>query len=91
MARSQAEGINAYLNNLNPFAGWSWGAYLHEVGQFGIGEAKGAVNMVAGTVVYLLAQSPIRPAFRRHDGTQVLMFDGHTKWVKGGSDPDGDG
>lgn len=47
--------------------------------------------MVAGTVVYLLAQSPIRPAFRCHGGTQALMFDGHTKWVKGVSGPDGDG
>lgn len=37
------------------------------------------------------SQSPIRPTHRHHGGTQVLMFDGHTKWVKGVSDPDGDG
>ena len=38
---------------LHPFDGWTFGAYAHEVGQFGIGEAKGTVNFVAGTAVSL--------------------------------------
>jgi len=31
MARSQADGLNAYAA-LNPFSDWSWGAYFHEIG-----------------------------------------------------------
>jgi prepilin-type N-terminal cleavage/methylation domain-containing protein/prepilin-type processing-associated H-X9-DG protein len=29
------------------------------------------------------AQSPIVPTYRHNGGTQVMMFDGHVKWVKG--------
>ncbi len=51
MARSRADAANTYDQLLHPFDGWTFGAYAHEVGQFGIGEAKGAVNMVAGAIV----------------------------------------
>ncbi len=51
MARSQADGINAYADALNPFADWTFGAYLHEAGQFGIGEGKGFVNFGVGLLV----------------------------------------
>ena len=52
LARSRADSVNAYFGALNPFSDWSWGAYFHEVGQFGIGEGKGFVNFAAGTAVY---------------------------------------
>ena len=29
------------------------------------------------------AQSPILPTFRHSGGTQYLLFDGHTRWIKG--------
>ncbi len=51
MARSRADAANTYDQLLHPFDGWTFGAYAHEAGQFGIGEAKGAVNMVAGAIV----------------------------------------
>ena len=51
MARSQADALNTFDQLLHPFDGWTFGAYAHEAGQFGIGEAKGAVNMVAGSIV----------------------------------------
>jgi len=53
MARSRADAANTYDQLLHPFDGWTFGAYAHEVGQFGIGEAKGTVNFVAGTAVSL--------------------------------------
>jgi len=51
MARSQADALNTFDQLLHPFDGWTFGAYAHEAGQFGIGEAKGAVNMAAGSIV----------------------------------------
>ena len=36
------------------------------------------------------AQAPINPTYRHSGGTQVLYFDGHTKWVKGSGPKDGD-
>ena len=35
-------------------------------------------------------QAPINPTFRHSGGTQVLYFDGHTKWVKGSGPKDND-
>ena len=49
--RSRADALNTYDQLLHPFDGWTFGAYAHEAGQFGIGEGKGAVNMVAGAIV----------------------------------------
>jgi len=53
MARSRADAANTYDQLLHPFDGWTFGAYAHEAGQFGIGEAKGTLNFVAGTAVSL--------------------------------------
>jgi len=53
MARSRADALNTYDQLLHPFDGWTFGAYAHEAGQFGIGEAKGTLNFVAGTAVSL--------------------------------------
>jgi prepilin-type N-terminal cleavage/methylation domain-containing protein/prepilin-type processing-associated H-X9-DG protein len=36
------------------------------------------------------AQAPINATYRHSGGTQVLFFDGHTKWVKGSGPKDDD-
>ena len=41
MARSREDALNTYDQLLHPFDGWTFGAYAHEAGQFGIGEGKG--------------------------------------------------
>ena len=51
MARRRADALNTFDQLLHPFDGWTFGAYAYEAGQFGIGEAKGAVNMAAGSIV----------------------------------------
>jgi len=61
MARSRADALNTYDQLLHPFDGWTFGAYAHEVGQFGIGEGKGFVNMGAGGIV------EVSPALRLAD------------------------
>ena len=48
MARSQADALNTFDQLLHPFDGWTFGAYAHEAGQFGIGEAKGFANFGVG-------------------------------------------
>ena len=49
--RDQEDALNTYSQMLNPFEGWTLGAYAHEAGQFGVGELKGSVNFVAGSLV----------------------------------------
>ena len=34
--------------------------------------------------------APINPTYRHNGGTQILYFDGHTKWVKGSGPTDAD-
>jgi len=36
------------------------------------------------------AQAPINPTYRHSGGTQILFFDGHTKWLKGVGPKDDD-
>ena len=51
MARSEADALNTYDQLLHPFDGWTFGAYAKTAGEFGVGEGKGAVNFVAGSIV----------------------------------------
>ena len=58
MARSRADALNTFDQLLHPFDGWTFGAYAHEVGQFGIGEAKGFANFGAGVLTLGLVSEP---------------------------------
>ena len=58
-SRRQEAVLNTYAQNINPFAGWTFGAYAQTAQEFGVGEIKGFGNYAAGFATLGFVSNPI--------------------------------